>query len=324
MDMNSLFDFSTRTDGPSARKVLALQLLFSVLFMVMAQMLYLAVSQLSNWDTSLLESGLRADASAGERWQMRLMLGLNHLFMFIAGGIVTVAMFYRSGRGSQSDWPTYLMVRKAPKPTTLGLGVLLMIVSMPLVLWLLDISKQFPLPEMFKMMEDDTEEMLKGLLVMDNGLELVANLVLIAMLPALGEELVFRGVVQQQFMRRLPKPWMAIALAAAVFSAIHLQFEGFLSRWLLGMVLGWLYWRTGNFWVPVLAHFFNNAFQVVGQYAYHKQVSAVDFEQDVHVPWQVALFSTLLMWAVMRLIRQEHPLREPLQETDTPTPDQPT
>ena len=315
-----MLDFSSRPDGPSVRLVLAMQVIFSVLLAVLAQMVFTAIAHVGGWETDYLQGAFDAAAMPDQRWQMRLMLALNHLGTFVLAGALTVATVYGSRGLGRQHWPDYLGTRRSPSVLLVGLSVLLLLVSMPVVLWLLEISKALPLPEVFRLLEDDTEEMLKGLLQMDGTGELAANLVLIALLPAIGEELVFRGVVQRQFMRWLGNAWGAIALAAAVFSAIHLQFEGFLSRWLLGMVLGWLYWRTGNFWVPVVAHFFNNAFQVLGQYAYRRQMSTIDLEQDVHIPWQAALFSALLMWAVVRLIMHH---TQPPEATPPSLPDYP-
>jgi len=185
-----------------------------------------------------------------------------------------------------------------------GLAILLMAVSIPFVLFALNINQLVPLPEELKMAEEQTEALVKGLLRMDNVGELLGNLFVIAVLPAIGEELVFRGVIQQQLMRRIANPWVALLISAAIFSFIHFQFEGFLPRLILGLLLGWLYWKTQNFWVPALAHFFNNGLQVVGQYLYGKDVSSVDLEQDIQVPWHFALISLFLILVTMRFIRQ--------------------
>jgi len=221
----------------------------------------------------------------------------------VAGG-VTVWIFYRGITQTQISWPDYLQSRRVPRFTELSLGILLMAVSMPLVLYSLTLNQQFPLPEMFKVAGEQAEEALKGLLHMENWSELLVNMVLIALLPALGEELVFRGVVQQQLMRRIANPWVAMLISAAIFSAAHFQFDGFLPRMLLGFLLGWLYWRTRNFWVPVAGHFFNNGLQVLGQYLYGKEMSSIDLEKDVQVPWEFAGISVFMTWAVMRLIGQ--------------------
>ena len=95
---------------------------------------------------------------------------------------------------------------------------------------------------------------------------------------------------------------VALVLTAVIFSFIHFQFEGFLPRMLLGLLLGWLYWRTGNFWVPVAAHFANNGAQVLGQFLYKHDLSSIDMEEDVDIPWYAAAISVLLIWWIMRTI----------------------
>ncbi len=264
-------------------------------------LLYTLICTIAGWYPNLT---INADSPAFERWQVRLQLGLTHLFGFLVAGGVTVWIFYRGITQTRMSWPDYLLSRQRPRWTTLLLGILLMAVSMPLVLYSLSLNQQIPFPESFKVATEQAEAVLKGLLHMETGLELLANLSLIALLPALGEELVFRGVVQQQLMRRIANPWVAILISAAVFSAAHFQFDGFIPRLLLGFLLGWLYWRTRNFWVPVAGHFFNNGIQVVGQYLYGKELSAIDLEKDVQVPWEFAAISAFMVWVVMRLIWQ--------------------
>lgn len=267
-----------------------------------AMMLYKLIALVFGLDPALDPSQLTADTTSAERWQVRLLLGLSHLGTFVASGASVLYLFYRYFRPenetTNSDWRTYLGWTPAPGFQTVGLALLLMSVSIPLVLYSFELNKAMPLPEAFKMMEDQTNEALKALLVMDTPFELFANLTLIAFLPAIGEELIFRGLLQKQLMRRMPNPWTALFLSAFIFSFIHFQFEGFLPRMLLGLLLGWLYWRSGNFWVPVCAHFFNNAIQIVGQYLYGKEISAIDLEQDISIPWYAALASLLLILGV--------------------------
>lgn len=286
---------------PQVRMVLLAQLGLMVFCSGIGVSLYFFVCSLLGWDSNL---SISAESLPLERWQVRLQLGLTHFFGFFVAGAITVWIFYRGITQSRTSWPDYLKVRYQPRWTELLLGVLLMAVSMPLVLYTLSLNQQLPLPEMFKTAGEQAEEALKGLLIMDNGWEFFANLTLIAILPALGEELVFRGVIQQQLMRRIANPWVAILLSAAIFSAAHFQFDGFLPRMLLGFFLGWLYWRTQNFWVPVAGHFFNNGLQVLGQYLYKNELSTVDLEKDIQVPWEFALISVFMVWVVMRLVDQ--------------------
>ncbi len=288
---------------PKVRLVLLVQIALFVLFLLLGWLLFQLIATLSGWDAQTILSGqLAADAPPADRWRMRLFIALSSPLPFVAAGFGTVWLFYRSLAPGLPGWRDYLRSRRLPTLQRTGLAWLLLLVAMPLVLFLLAVSKQLPLPDVFRGMEENMDALLRGLLQMDNGWELLANLTLIAFLPALGEELVFRGVLQQQLMRRIANPRVAIIITAIIFSAIHGQFDGFLSRLLLGFLLGWLYWRTRNFWIPVAAHFFNNGLQVVGQYLYHREVSTVDLEKDIDIPWFAAAVSALLVVAVMRWI----------------------
>jgi len=284
---------------PRVRLVLFAQIGLMIFCSGIGVLLYYFVCAIAGWEVSL---ALSADSPPMERWQVRLQLGLTHFFGFLVAGGLTVWIFYRGITQTRTGWPDYLKTRQWPRLTELFMGILLMAVSLPLVLYALNINQQIPLPEIFKSAGAQAEEALKGLLKMDNLAELFANIVLVALLPALGEELVFRGVVQQQLMRRIANPWVAILVSSIVFSAAHFQFDGFLPRMMLGFLLGWLYWRTRNFWVPVAGHFFNNGIQVVGQYLYSRELSTVDLEKEIQVPWEFAAISAFMVWAVMRLI----------------------
>lgn len=289
-------------DDPKVHLVLAVQVGLSLLFALFGSMVFAAIAMLAGWDMSALNSNFPADAGVEMRWQMRLMLGIGHLTTFLVAGLATVMMFYKGDSRYNPSWPVYLRVQKMPSFQILGLALLLMLVSIPLVLFAYSINKMLPIPESWHLMETQTTEALKGLLQMNTPLELLGNLTIIALLPAIGEELVFRGVLQQQLLRRLKNPWTALIVSACIFSFIHFQFEGFLPRVMLGFILGWLYWKTRNFWVPVAAHFFNNGLQVFGQYLYGQKVSTIDFEQDIEVPWFAAVISAFMVFVVARLI----------------------
>ncbi|MEO6760309.1 MAG: type II CAAX endopeptidase family protein, partial [Saprospiraceae bacterium] len=293
-------DFSPRPE-PKVRLVLLVQFLLFVLFLLLGWLLFQLISSLAGWDTQSIQAGqLAADAPPADRWSMRLFIAITSPLPFVAAGLSTVWLFYRRLAPGMRGWTDYLQLRRAPRLPQIGQAWLLLLVAMPLVLFLLQVSKLVPLPDVFHQMEASMDSLLRALLHMENAWELIANLTIIAFLPALGEELVFRGVLQQQLMRRIANPWVAILITATIFSAIHGQFDGFLSRLLLGFLLGWLYWRFRNFWIPVAAHFFNNGLQVIGQYLYHNDVSSVDLEKDIQVPVLAAAVSVLLIVMVMR------------------------
>ncbi len=105
---------------------------------------------------------------------------------------------------------------------------------------------------------------------------LLFNIVLIGIIPGVGEELLFRGVIQKIVSRWTRSPHWGIWLTAALFSALHLQFYGFFPRMLLGAMFGYMLVWSGNLWMPILAHFLNNTTAVVAYYLYDRQVINVD------------------------------------------------
>ncbi|MBL7795721.1 MAG: CPBP family intramembrane metalloprotease [Saprospiraceae bacterium] len=280
--------------------VLAGMFMASILLTIIGGGLFQLLAMTLGWDTAVMSGILAPDAPPAERWQMRLMLAIGHVCSFVLAGWVVVRFFYPPGQRALA----YLRANHLPDLRLVFAGIFLLLASIPLVLFLYNINQALPLPDSFRLLEEQTTDTIKGLLQMDNGLELLANLTLIALLPAIGEELVFRGVVQQQLQRRIASPWLAIVLASAIFSFIHFQFEGFLPRMLLGILLGWLYWRSQNLWVPAAAHFVNNATQVVGQFLYSREISTLDLEQDIEMPWPAAVGSLLLVLGIMYLINR--------------------
>ena len=116
-------------------------------------------------------------------------------------------------------------------------------------------------------MEQRALELTTLFLTMNSASDLFFNLFLIALIPAIGEELFFRGVVQQYLQKILKNPHLGVCLTACVFSAIHMQFFGFLPRFLLGLILGYLFFYSGNLWMSVLGHFINNALGVLLAYS---------------------------------------------------------
>lgn len=124
--------------------------------------------------------------------------------------------------------------------------------------------------------------------------DFVLAFVVIAVLPALGEEIVFRGMVQNDLLRATRNPHLAIWVAAILFSAFHVQFFGFVPRMLLGALFGYLYYWSGNLWYPVTAHFVNNGFTIIALYLHQKGLLGFDIEDtSIQTPWQAVVFSAL-------------------------------
>lgn len=155
-----------------------------------------------------------------------------------------------------------------------------------------------------KAKEEELRRLTEALTVMDSLPQFLLAFVAIGVIPAIGEELVFRGYLQQELRRWWKNPHLAIWVTAFVFGAIHLQFYGFFPRMLLGVLFGYLYLWSKNIWVPIVGHLMNNGFQVLMLYlAQHKMVE-VDVDSAEAFPWYSALISLLISAAVLYTLRQ--------------------
>ncbi|MDR1543708.1 MAG: CPBP family intramembrane metalloprotease [Prevotellaceae bacterium] len=132
---------------------------------------------------------------------------------------------------------------------------------------------------------------------------LLVNLIIIALLAAVSEELLFRGFIQRILERFFKNMHLAIWVTAFIFSAIHLQFYGFFPRMLLGAAFGYMLCFTGSLWLPMLAHFINNAvsviiFYIVQNYFPNTNTDTLDISVSQMLPFAVGclILSLGLLW----------------------------
>ena len=158
-----------------------------------------------------------------------------------------------------------------------SMAILLMLVALPAINLLADINQQVALPTFLepleawmKTQEETAKQLTEQFLSVTIYSGLIINILLMALLPAIAEELTFRGVLQRLFQgsnvsdfHTVKVPHIAIWVTAILFSAIHMQFYGFIPRMLMGALFGYMLVWTGSLWVPILMHFTNNAMAVI-------------------------------------------------------------
>jgi len=152
-------------------------------------------------------------------------------------------------------------------------SILLMWVQLPWInavgAWNNSLVLDGDLAELYKSLrakEDAATAMIEVFLEMNGPTQLVFTFFLVAVVPAIGEEMLFRGVLQPVFIRVFKNQHLGIWLTAFVFSFIHFQFFGFVPRLLIGVFLGYLFAFTGNLWYSIIAHMANNGIAVIGYY----------------------------------------------------------
>jgi len=157
------------------------------------------------------------------------------------------------------------------------------------------------LEEWIMKMEDDSEQLMEKLMVVKTFPSLLLNIFMIAILPAIGEEVLFRGVLQKIFVRLFKSGHLAVWFTAILFSALHLEFLGFLPRLVLGLVFGYLYLWSGKLWLSILAHFVNNAVPTIAAFIYGyenvmKTAGTEIWKQAFFLPVPVVLMFVILFY----------------------------
>ena len=136
----------------------------------------------------------------------------------------------------------------------------------PFISLLLEWNMKIPVPDFLIFLNNDSEPIVRAFLRMNSFFDLAYNLFIIAIIPAIGEELFFRGYLQKQLRNLFNNIHLSILLTAFLFSAVHLHFHGLLPRFVLGILLGYLLYWSKNLWIPIIAHFVNNALAVILSY----------------------------------------------------------
>lgn len=285
--MNSFFG-----DKLSSRQILIF--LFSICFLggFLGNVIIYGLLSYHHLDMNSLIQDLNENSDISQRKYISNILAINHLSTFLLPVLVLLSLLY------YNKWTSIVKLTTPKNIGLLILGVFWLLLSYPFIEWLYTVNKAIPLPQWMNTMEDSTNEIVINLLgTTDIGL-LLLNLLVMAILPALGEELVFRGVVQPNLIKMVSNYHIAIWITAFIFSAIHMQFQGFLPRMVLGALLGYLSFWSKNLWFPIIAHFFNNAIQVVAFFIVKKNNIDIDLNNNFEFPIYILIISLILFLGI--------------------------
>lgn len=199
---------------------------------------------------------------------MKLLQAIASVGTFIIPALLLAWLFHE-------NVARYLALDKIPGIKKILLASLLLICIIPFINFLAELNSRMILPQWMsgieKWMKDSESsagKLTEMFLDMQTKGDLIYMIVIVALIPAVGEELLFRGVVQRIFLKWSRNAHVAIWVSAAVFSAVHVQFYGFVPRMLLGAVLGYLMVWSGSLWLSIIAHFVNNTVAVVSIYLF--------------------------------------------------------
>lgn len=207
---------------------------------------------------------------------------------------------------------SYLKLSFKPSFTMLLLAMPIVVVAAPFMAAMLELNQNIVFPSYLSGFEQylkDTEAanelVLKKLLIMNTPADFMLNLFMVAVIPAVSEELFFRGCLQQVLIDLYRNIHLAVIMSAIIFSFIHFQFYGFLPRMILGIIFSYLLVWTGSIWYSILAHFLHNGLQVTLLYMFQQKIIDYDIEATQTVSPIMAIVSAMALFYVLAIFKKK-------------------
>jgi len=201
----------------------------------------------------------------------------------------------------EGDLFSYYRFRDSTGAWSLLLTILMMVSVIPFINYMAEINMRMKFPirsidQFLRYLEGDAEEIMRAFTATRSLWGLLVNLLMVGVIAAVGEELIFRGLIQRLLHGMVKNIHLAVLISSILFSAFHFQFFSFLPRFILGVVLGYLMYYGRSIWYPILAHFVNNAMGVI-YYYFNSRGSADDMLEEIGTSTMMpmaALISLLL------------------------------
>lgn len=237
------------------------------------------------------------------------------IFLFLMPTVIYSALF--------ADSKGEFYVERPLIPRVLGLAILVIFCVQPFVEMVNYYCNLIPFPESIqesiKQLSEDNKKMYDLLFGQKTTIDLLLNLLIVAVVPGIVEELFFRGCLQRSILKASKNPHVGVWVTALIFSALHFQIAGFFPRILLGALLGYLYLWTKNIWVPILVHIVNNAMvviilQLLADKEFYKNMQLTDY--SLSNAWYIALISLGLTIGLLYLIYRASPKEELPQQKE--------
>lgn len=217
----------------------------------------------------------------------------------------------------EGDLFSYYGFRNRTGSVSLILVIAMMVAVIPFINYLAEINLKMEFPidgvdRLLRSLENEGEKVMRAFTGTRSPVGLMVNVLMIGVIAAIGEELIFRGLLQRLLHEMIRNVHVAIIITSILFSAFHFQFFSFLPRLVLGLVLGYLMHYGRSIWYPILAHFVNNIMGVIYYYFYARG-SADDMLEEIGTSSMLPmaavvsllLFSFFFLWWVYLSGRNE-------------------
>ncbi len=227
---------------------------------------------------------------------IKIAMGINHILTFFVAPLLFIKIYCKNHIFS------YLNLNHFD-PRYLLYFPLALISLYPLMSAVTFYMNKLELPAFLSQMDSDALDALGSLLKMQNLFDLMINLLLIGVIPAIGEEILFRGIIQKELKVRWSNPHLAIWVTAVIFSAFHFQAVGFPAKLMIGLVLGYAYYYSGSLALSMILHGLNNSLATISLYISGDHITQSDLQVAQEIPWISVMISTAIFGGLMYYIR---------------------
>lgn len=245
--------------------------------------------------------------SGGTEWMenvdaMRWIQGVNNTGTFLVPGLLMAHL-------TSPDGLHWTGARKRSSSAQGFIAVVMIIASTPLISWSVEIMESIPRNDFLvylDRLQQSSMDAIENFLAMDGMMDLFLNTLVMALIPALSEEFLFRGYLQPLIRKATGKLHLSVWLTAFGFAILHGQFNNLLAILLLGAVLGYLRAYSKSIWLPVLAHFTNNAITLFIAYSFAQSGMDISELENIDygaMKYPFIAFSTLMVIGAVYLIR---------------------
>ena len=225
---------------------------------------------------------------------LRFMQISSQIFTFVLPPIIYALLV--------KEKPTNDLGLKKSKILWVLIGIAMIFLIMPLNSVFAEWNANLTLPDsmsrieyLMKQMQEAATEMIEKFVNVDTVGGLILNLFMSAGLAALGEELLFRSIIQTSLIKICKNAHIGILIASAIFSFIHFEFYGFVPRLILGMLLGYMFYFSGSIWIPMLMHFLNNGTVVLVYFLNNKGITNIDVDTFGQTSIPILIISIVVM-----------------------------
>jgi membrane protease YdiL (CAAX protease family) len=215
------------------------------------------------------------------------------------GGFALTAMMFSVLEAG--EYKKHLRLATAPTFKLAAVAVVAVLAAQFFIEWLVKINQLIPAPAGFEAMQKQTAELTEALMNFKDVGHFIVVSIVVAVIPAIGEEFLFRGLLLGDMLKAKVRPQVAIPVTGFLFALVHGEFHNTLAIWVLGSFLGYLYYASGSLWLPILAHFTNNFLAVLLKYLFNTGVISKDLA-EAETPLYATVISVVVFAGLLFIL----------------------